>query len=242
MTRYSIISCHVLWRELCYYASLSPNLFNLKYLEQGLHNEPDTLRKKLQQAIDENNEECNAILLGYGLCSNGLVGIKARKNKLVIMRGHDCITYFLGSKERYKTYFDANPGTYWYTPGWIETTTQPGKERWEKTKLEYLKKFGEDNAEYLMQIEQGWINEYSNAAYVDLGFMDSKKWKDFTKECAGWLKWNYDELEGDPSLIKNFVNGNWDEENFLIVEPGQEIVASHDEKIIAIKKIEDEEL
>ena len=49
-------------------------------------------------SVDESKYE--AILLGYGLCSNGLVGLTARSIPLVIPV-HDCITLFLGSKEQY---------------------------------------------------------------------------------------------------------------------------------------------
>lgn len=238
MPRYKIIACHVLWRELCYYASLSKNVFDFHFLKQGLHSTPDLLRKELQESIDNVNDEFSAILIGYGLCSNGVVGIKARNTKLVVVRGHDCITHLLGSKERYRQYFDAHPGTYWYTPGWIDTNSQPGKERYEQAYQSYVEKYGEDNAQYLMDMEQGWFKEYSNAAYTDLGFGMNEHYKEYTKQCAEWLGWQYDELQGDPQLIKNLVNGNWSNEDFLIVEPGQKIVASHDECIIQAEHIE----
>ena len=186
----------------------------------------------------ETDDESDALLIGYGLCSNGLVGIKSKDKKLIVMRGHDCITFLLGSKEYYKEYFDANPGTYWYSPGWIETGTQPGKERYENTMKDYIEKYGEDNAEYLMKMEQGWIDEYSTAAYVDLGFNNSEKYKGYTKKCANWLNWKYDELNGDPGLIQRFVNGEWNNKEFLIVEPGQEIIPSYDDRIIDVKESE----
>lgn len=227
-----VISCYVLWREICYFASRSRNIHNFKFLEQGLHNTPDLLRKELQQAIDEVDGKYPYILIGYGLCSNGIVGIKAQKSTLVIMRGHDCITFFLGSKEHYKEYFDKHPGTYWYTPGWIETSTQPGKDRYEKILQEYIEKYGEDNAEYLMEMEQNWFNEYNNAAYIDQCFLDSTKYKKYTKECAEWLGWNYDEIKGSTLLIEDFLNGNWDNERFLLVKPGEIVTASNDHNII----------
>ena len=138
--KYYIISCHVLWREICHYVSISKNIYNVQFLKQGLHNTPDQLRKELQQAIDAVDGEYEAILIGYGLCSKGTEGISARKSKLVVMRGHDCITFFLGSKSRYKEYFNEHPGTYWYTPGWIDTKTQPGRERYESTLKMYIDK------------------------------------------------------------------------------------------------------
>ena len=67
--------------------------------------------------VDETRYD--AVLLGYGLCSNGLVGMGARSIPLVVPRAHDCITLFLGSKERYLQYFQDNPGVYFMTSGWI---------------------------------------------------------------------------------------------------------------------------
>lgn len=230
--KYLIIGCHVLWRELCHYTSISRRTFNFRFLEQGLHNTPDLLRKELQQAIDEAGEAYEAILVGYGLCSKGIEGIKARRIPLVFMRGHDCITFFLGSRHRYRDYFRDHPGTYWYTPGWIEISLQPGKERYEATLRMYIEKYGEDNAEYLMEMEQNWFREYNNAAYVDLGFMDGTPYKEYTRECARWLNWQYDELEGDPSLMADFVEGKWDTDRFLIVEPGQRVMAAETDEII----------
>lgn len=233
--KYHIIACHVLWHELRHFSSLSSNSFTFHYLEQGLHNTPDILRKELQGAIDSADEECSAILIGYGLCSNGIEGISAGNKRLVVARGHDCITYLLGSRERYKKYFDANPGTYWYSPGWIDTGSQPGKERYERLLESYIEEYGEDNAEYLMGMEQGWFREYSNAVYVDLGLGDSAKYKEYTKQCAKWLKWKYEVLEGESNLIRDFLEGNWDSDRFLIVEPGETIVASHDDMIVRTK-------
>jgi hypothetical protein len=232
MARYQIIACHVLWRELCYYASLSRNVFDFRFLKQGLHNSPEVLRRELQRAIDETDGDFAAILIGYGLCSNGIEGIVARQQRLVVMRGHDCITPLLGSKERFRKYFDAHPGTYWYTPGWIDTDGQPSKKRYDRVYQTYVEKYGEDNAEYLMEMEQGWFKAYNNAAYVDLGFGENAHYKEYTQECARWLKWGYDELPGDPRLVQRFVAGDWNSEDFLVVEPGQTIVASHDERVI----------
>jgi len=230
--RYHLVACHVLWRELCYYASLSPHFFTFNFIKQGLHNTPELLKVQLQKAVDEAPDECDAILLGYGLCSNGVSGVTSRTKKIVIPKAHDCITLFLGSKERYRTYFDAHPGTYWYTPGWVECSVQPGKGRYDLMRKEYVEKYGEENADYLMEMEQGWMKEYNNAAYVDLGVGDTARHKEFTHECAQWLGWKCDELPGDPSLIKDFVNGCWDAERFLVVEPGQAIIPSNDEQVL----------
>ena len=102
---YKVIACNVMWREVCYYAALSPNSFRLEFLSWGLHTKQDKLRAELQRSIDATEDGFDAIILGYGLCSNGVDGIVARRTRLVITRGHDCMTCFLGSKERYRAYF-----------------------------------------------------------------------------------------------------------------------------------------
>ncbi len=234
MARYHVIACHVLWRELCYYTALAPHFFSFNFVKQGLHNTPDLLRVKIQEAVDVAPDDCDAILLGYGLCSNGVTGVVARSKPIVIPRAHDCITFFLGSKERYRTYFDTHPGTYWYTPGWIECSVQPGKERHDLLRRDYVEKYGEDNADYLMEMEQGWMKEYSNAAYVDLGFSETDSFKAYTRECARWLGWACDELKGDSGLIRDFVDGRWSPDQFITVEPGQEIAPSHDSGVIKV--------
>ncbi|MCE0496351.1 MAG: DUF1638 domain-containing protein [Methylacidiphilales bacterium] len=227
-----IIACNVMWRELCYYASQSPNKFEFNFLPWGLHRDPRQLHAEVQKAVDATSDAFDAILLGYGLCSKGVEGISAHKTRLVITRGHDCITCFLGSKTRYREYFDSHPGTYWYTPGWIENHLSPGKERYETIFEEYKKKFGEDDAEYLMEMEQGWFKQYTTAAYVDLGVGDGEPYKEYTRRCAKWLDWHYDEIKGDSSLFRRFVGGDWNTDEFLIVEPGHQIEATNDEAIV----------
>lgn len=40
--------------------------------------------------------------------------------RLVIPRAHDCITLYLGSRQRYLEQFNARPGTYWYSLDYLE--------------------------------------------------------------------------------------------------------------------------
>jgi hypothetical protein len=224
--RLQFIVCKVMQREAYRCAALSPNIVDVVVMQQGLHNEPEKLRGEVQKALDATSDTqgrpYDASLLGYGLCSNGIVGLSA-KVPIVVPRGHDCITLLLGSKDRYKEYFDSHRGVYWFSPGWIETDNQPGKERFERTLKEYIEKFGEDNAKYLIEAEQNWMKEYNWAAYIDWGFANSADEKEFTKRAAEFLNWKYDEVKGDSGLMQRLVDGQWDEKEFLIVQPGQKI-------------------
>lgn len=195
-------------------------------MEQALHTEPDKLRTQLQKALDKTTDSqgrCyDASLLGYGLCSNGIVGLKA-EIPIIAARGHDCITLLLGSKEKYQQYFETHRGVYWFSPGWIETETQPGKQHYEHSLKEYIQKYGEDNAKYLMEVEKSWMKEYNWATYIDWPLGNCDGCKKYTKRCAKFLGWNYDELKADPGLMQRLVDGQWNQAEFLIVQPGQKI-------------------
>jgi len=150
-------------REAYFCAARSKNVVDIVLMEQGLHDEPEKLRREVQKALDNtcDIQGCpyDASLLGYGLCSNGIVGLSA-KIPIVAPRGHDCITLLLGSKDKYQEYLDSHRGVYWYSPGWIESGKQPSEERYEKMLKEYKEKYGDDNTQYLMEVEQSWIKEY----------------------------------------------------------------------------------
>ncbi len=239
MTRkYKVIACKVMMREMYHLATKSKNIIDILWLKQALHNTPDILRETLQKTIDdvENEaEDYDAILLGYCLCSNGIVGIHSKNIPIVVPKGHDCITMLLGSKEKYKKIFDEhNGGIYWYSPGWIEQTLQPGKERYEQTFEHYIKKYGEDNAEYLMEMEQGWLTKYNCALYVDWSCMHCKEYEDYTKECAGYLSWEFRKEQGSDILISDMFEGKWDESRFLIVPPNKTIKPSYDDEVIEV--------
>jgi len=207
-------------------AARSKNVVDVVLMPQGLHTEPDKLRNEVQKALENTTDiqsrAYDASLLGYGLCSNGIAGLSA-KIPVVVPRGHDCITLLLGCSDKYQEYFNSHRGVYWFSTGWIETDTQPGKERYEHTLKEYIEKYGEDNAKYLMQTEQNWMAEYNWATYIDWGLANSDEDKKYTKRCAEFLGWKYDELKGDPGLMQNLVDGRWNDKEFLIVQPGQKI-------------------
>ena len=237
LMKFKVISCAVLERELELCASQSSNEIELLFLEQGLHNTPDELRRRAQEAIEQaDGQGFDAIILGYGLCSRGIVGLGSVKTRLVVPRGHDCITLLLGSKEWYREYFDAHPGVYWYSAGWIKHGDLPSRERYTRVLAEYTEKYGEDNAKYLMEMEQSWVSNYKMATYVDWDWPGSQKQKDFTRQCAKEMGWEYDELLGESGLLQRLLDGDWRQDEVLVLEPGEEVAESFDETIIRIKK------
>ena len=233
--RIKVIACKVMLRQLYRLAAESENIVDILWMEQELHNTPDSMRVWLQKTIDrieETEQPYDAIVLAYGLCSNGTVGLRAKKTPLIIPRAHDCITLLLGDRRRYAELFEQNSGgVYWYSQGWVECTLMPGKERYDLQYADYLEKYGEDNAQYLMEMEQGWMREYRKAIYIRWpgdGERDEQK----TKDAAAYLKWEYEGIQGDTSLLRALVDGPWDEGLFLVLPSGQPVAASNDPTIV----------
>ncbi|MFH1741761.1 MAG: DUF1638 domain-containing protein, partial [bacterium] len=91
---------------------------------------------------------------------------------------------------------------------------------------------GDENGRYVMEMEQAWMSNYRCAAFVDWGFECSEKHRRFTRQCARNLQWEFDELEGDPGLLTRMLSGQWSEEEFLVVSPGQTLEATVDDQVI----------
>ncbi len=233
----AIILCRVLELEIEHFAAGVDHIVRIVRLEQGLHNEPNKLRAQVQQAVESIEQETTAevVVLGYGLCSRGTEGIRASRCRLVIPRAHDCITLLLGDRQRYADYVAHHPGTYWYSPGWIKHHLPPGPERRKAMYREYCDKYGPDNAEFLIETEQHWHDNYDRATYVDVGGIGATD-EDvaFTRHCADWLGWDFDRQYGDPDLLRTLVLGPWDAQRFVVIEPGETIRLTGDQRVIDV--------
>lgn len=219
----------------------------VEFLDTGLHDEPDKLREEVQAAIDATEPGFDHILLGYGICSNGLIGITARGVPLVIPRAHDCISFFLGSKARYKEEFTQHPGTYYYTCGWIEE--KEGYQEQEEGLLrsrqeaarrarfeDYVAKYGEDNARYLMEVESAWEQHYDRAAFINEGVGDIEASRQFTRQIAESRGWQYVEIAGSDQLLRALLTGPWPADDFLIIPPGNQTAERYDGGIIGLSE------
>lgn len=217
-----LILCRVLEKEAQLCAARSPNEIEIVGIEQGLHNTPDKLRTELRQQLNQIEGGFDAVLLGYGLCGNGTLGLTARV-PLVIPRAHDCITVLLGSRQRHEEYSQKYPGSYFYTPGWIEHGHTPSLQSDHDKAEEYRQKYGEDNAAYLMEMEQAWRKSYHRAVFIDWDLPGKEPFIEYTRQAAAYLGWEFDRIDGDSRLLQRFFDGRWDNGAFLVLPPGRPI-------------------
>jgi hypothetical protein len=188
------------------------------FLDYGLHEFPKELTKALQEQIDS-VEEPSRILLGYGLCGNGLRGIQAGQHTLIIPRADDCIAIFLGSYEAYMREFNANPGTYYLTKGWLESGSDPLREY-----HEMVEKYGAETGEWIMDQQ---YQHYSRLVLVAHTQEDLETYRPRAQEVAEYCRrWDmkYEEVLGSDAYIRNLVMAantlDASNEEFLVIPPG----------------------
>jgi hypothetical protein len=206
-----IIACKTVIEEI---GDLLPQNAEAHSLESGLHLNPDRLRNALQAMIDEFTTETETIILGYGLCSLGVVGLRAAQSTLIIPRLDDCIAIFLGSREAYKREMDQEPGTYFLSRGWIDAgITLLGELRGME------EKYGKERAERLMK---RMIQHYTRLAFIDMGYEDQERYRETAKEVARELDLGYQEVKGTTGLLNKMLTGPWDDE-FIVAPPGHTV-------------------
>ena len=246
--RLKLIACEIFYRELCAAVARSVNQVDIEFLPKGLHDIGQLgMSRRLKEVLDQvDTSKYEAVLFGYALCSNGLVGLEARSIPLVVPRAHDCITLFLGSKERYLDYFEKNTGVYFKTSGWIERgdgLIQVGNEQIAyrsdspDTLAALVAKYGEDNGRFLFEQLGDLTHNYSRVTYIEMGIEPDDRFERLARADAEQHGWRFEKLTGDMSLIESLVNGPWDEERFLVVEPGCRVASSFDPRIIKAERV-----
>ena len=238
------LGCEIIYREACLLAARSRLLVDVAFGPKGLHDLPTAdMLSRLQQSVDDIDDTgYAAILLGYARCNDGLVGLQARSIPLIMPKAHDCITFFFGSRRAYRDYFDAHPGTYFHTTGWIERDDpsvpgQPGvMEQLGLTDSfeQLVAKYGHDNAMFIRESLGDWKSSYSRLCYLQMGVTHEDAYLDQSRKMAAENHWTFEQREGDLSLLQRLFNGPWDDD-FLIVRPGQKIVASNDDDVVAVE-------
>ena len=242
--RLKLLSCEIFLREFCACVARSPHTVDIEFLAKGLHDIGcDEMRARLQAAVDRVEPRAyDALLLGYGLCNNGIVGLTARGVPLVVPRAHDCITLFLGSAARYLDYFQNHPGVFFKTTGWIERGEADGelgqlalgkKLGLQQSFEEMVAKYGEDNARYLWQEFGDLARHYRQFTFIEMGVEPDASFEQRAREEAAARGWAFEKLAGDLGMIQRLVNGEWNEKEFLVVPPGRRIIATYDDGIIS---------
>ncbi len=249
-----LIACEVLTREVCHCVARSPHVIDVEFSEKGAHDESDVLRALIQSKIDQIQQAdtaYDAVLLGYGLCGNSTVGLESRDTKLVIPRAHDCCTLFLGSKTAFKQHFAANPSQPFSAGGYIERGDEYVRDGsvgkllgQDKTYDDYVRLYGEDNARYLVETLDASLHTGDSDKVVFIDVPETRVPR-HAKECRARAEADgkhYVQLDGSIRLIRDLVFGEWNSDDFLIVEPHHRITGLYDwDEIIRAKELSEQD-
>lgn len=204
-----IIACATVIEEMLPYM---PPGMAYEVLDFGLHLTPGTLKNRLQEAVDASCIDFNTLLLGYGLCSMAVVGLKANGCRLVVPRVDDCIAIFLGSRQAYTLQAKKEPGTYYLTKGWIEVADTPFDE-YERMVAQY----GKERADRLMK---AMLKNYTRLVYIDTGQSGNQPYIEYARKTAEQFNLRFEEIRGSNALIQKMLTGPWDQD-FMVIDPGE---------------------
>jgi hypothetical protein len=215
-----IIACRVL-QSMLEQILPAESTENAIFMDYGLHRQPGKMTRVLQEEI-EGIQQSSLVLLGYGLCGKGLDGIKSGKHTLKVPRVDDCIAILLGSRQAYMREFNAEPGTYYLSKGWLESGSHPLKEY-----EEYVEKYGAHKADWIMDQQ---YQHYKRLALVGQSRSDLETYRPQAQKVARYCeRWGmrYEEMLGSDEYVRRLVNLNKvpdnTDEDFVIIPPGGEI-------------------
>jgi len=210
----AVVACEVMKAELEAASRGRSVLFF--FLDQGLHRTPNKMAALIQEKIDSLPKSITRVTLSYGLCSNGILGVKSTDRELVVPRCHDCIALFFGSPAAYREAFESRPGTYYLTPGWVAAKKDPLGIIYD----DYAPKHGIETAFWVMEEE---LKHYTHIALINTGVGDIDALRARTRHNCKRLKKEYFEIQGSLDYFAKIVEGVYDEDEFLIVRPGGEL-------------------
>ncbi|MFC1479199.1 DUF1638 domain-containing protein [Planctomycetota bacterium] len=236
-----IIACEVFTREICFCVAKSPHVIDLEFTPKGAHDEPYMLREMVQeriQATADSGREYDAIALCLGICGNATIGLTSPGIPLILPRAHDCCTLFLGSKERFKEYFEDRPSTPFSSAGYIEhggdyvrqAGSTKGFNSFDQSYDEYVEQYGEENAKYLWEsLHPGELSQDQHqVVFIEIPELDDSAHAEACRKKAEAEEKEFVKLEGSIELIRKLVFGEWDDKDFLTVPEGCRIAGVYD--------------
>jgi hypothetical protein len=196
-----------------------------------LHEFPGRLQQSVQDALDGIDDETyDYILLNYGLCGNGTLDISHSKRPLIIHNVQDCIPLLLGNEKKHRDYTGERPGTFWFSVGWIEGFPLPGSPDYAERYTEFYGR--EISAAKRDVIESLLLENYTHLTYIqweELGEKVNRYGRDYTQRCVQSMNerlgmhLQYDQVSGDSARLQRFVDGEWDGDDFILLEPGKHL-------------------
>jgi hypothetical protein len=210
-TKLVLLACPAVTGELAEGATQS---VECRELEAHLHVRPDSLKVALREAVAELDEPGATIVLGYGLCSNAVLGLKTEHATLVVPRVDDCIAMLLGSNEAFSREAEKERGSYYLARAYLDECSTIVSEH-----EAMVEKYGQERAERMMRLV---LKHYKRLVLVDTGRYDLEPLRERVGAVARIYDLAVEEVEGTTRILDGLVAGEWGDD-FVVAPPGHEL-------------------
>jgi|LGVF01.2.fsa_nt_gb hypothetical protein len=205
-----LIACEMIKDEIFFAMERTEISYNTVWMNSELHNNPEFLTIELQKEIN-NHQDYDMILLAYGCCGNGLVGLVSKTTKLAFLRSEDCIHILLHNNKELKSF---QGETYFITKGWMMAKKSLNEE------YHYaINKYGPKRAEKIMRI---MFKSYQNLVMIDSGAYDLEEFIQCARHLSQVLQLEFMITKGDISLLEMLLSLDWDH-HVVEISPGDKI-------------------
>jgi hypothetical protein len=194
--RIGIVACETFERSLEHLTRDDADIVHKEYLEFGLHEYPEELKKKVVEKVNSLEGKVDAVLLGYGIC-NSLKGITNQmKVPTVQLVGDDCIGVLI-TPEGYDRERKKCAGTVYHTP-YFAKMNREWTEKKLRSEMPNFEELGIDVDWYLARLFDG----YSRVLFIDDGLGEKEKFLELSRTFAAELKLKHECTEGTLSLLE----------------------------------------
>jgi hypothetical protein len=183
-------------------------------LDAQLHVSPERLKAALGEAVAAADRPGATIVLGYGLCSNAVLGLKTEHATLVVPKVDDCIAMMLGSNEAFAAESAKARGSYYVAKAYLEECDTIMSEH---EKL--VEKRGVEKAERMMRL---LLEHYTRIVLIDTGRYDLAPYRASVAGFAETFDLAVEEVPGTTRILDALVEGGWGDD-FVIAPPGHEL-------------------
>ena len=182
-------------------------------LDTSLHKEPDKMRAKILEEIEQIPPEYDTVLAAMGFCGGSWRDVPVSR-RVVIPRMDDCITMLLTTDDAPVPNRKV-PGCMYLTDNRDEQMTIPG------IRQSLIAQCGEKKGDRIFRL---YFKHYTHIGIIDTGLYDSygADYLDLAKESADLINGSIIHVPGSNRVLEKLVSGVWDEQ-FLILEPGRTV-------------------
>ena len=188
------------------------------FVDGALHDYPDRLRAELQERIDATPGDCDVYLLLRGAAATARWASRAATTAWCSPPPTTASRCSWARARRYLEEHGAQPGTYYYTRGWVDFIDDPYKEY-----LNILPKYGEEKSARVARLI---MEHYTRLAVIetpDVPGLEDKM--EYLETVRRFYDLPLEKLTGSLRFLEKLVAGPHDEE-FILVEPGDELEES----------------